>query len=54
MRAQIIFGYDFVVCEGDGAYAGEDEVLGDLVGEGFDGDEQNVGGADLLLRRDAP
>jgi len=43
-----------VVCEGDGAYAGEDKVLGDLVGEGFDGDEQDVGGADLLLRRDAP
>ena len=54
LRAQIIFGHDFVVGERDGAYAGEDEVLRDFVGKGFDRDEQDVGGADLLLRLDAP
>jgi hypothetical protein len=54
LRAQVILGHDFVVCECDGAYAGEDKVLGDFVGKGFDGDEQDVGGTDLLLRLNAP
>jgi hypothetical protein len=39
LRAQIIFSHDLVVCECNGAYAGEDKVLGDFVGKGFDGDE---------------
>jgi hypothetical protein len=52
--AEVIFGDYFVVCEGDGPYAGEDEVLCDFVGERFDGDEKDVGGADLLLRLHAP
>jgi hypothetical protein len=52
--AEIIFGDYFVVCEGDGAYAGEDQVLCDFVGERLDGDEEDVGGADLLLRLHAP
>jgi hypothetical protein len=43
-----------VVCERDGADAGEDEVLCDFVGEGFDGDEEDVGGAYLLLRLNSP
>jgi hypothetical protein len=43
-----------VVGERDGAYASEDKVLRDFVGKGLDRDEQDVGGADLLLRLDAP
>lgn len=35
-----------MVCEGDGANAGEDKVLCDFVGERLDGDEEDVGGAD--------
>jgi len=54
LRAQIIFGHHFVVGERDGAYASEDKVLRDFVGKGLDRDEQDVGGADLLLRLDAP
>ena len=53
-RAQVIFGDGLVVGERDGANAGEDEVLCDFVGEGLDGDEEDVGGADLLLRLHAP
>lgn len=46
LRAQILFGNDFMVCERDGAYACEDQVLGDLVGKSLDGDEEDVGRAD--------
>jgi hypothetical protein len=46
LRAQILFGDDLVVGEGDGAYAGQDQVLCDFVGERFNGDEEDVGGAD--------
>jgi hypothetical protein len=68
--AQILFYHNLMVCERDGAYAGQDEVLGDFVGKGLDGDEQDVGCAhsmsvsssyrskrrhvSLLLRLDAP
>jgi hypothetical protein len=43
-----------VVGEGDGANAGQHEVLRDLVCERLDGDEEDIGRADLLLRLDAP
>jgi hypothetical protein len=54
LGAQVVARDELVVGEGDGADACQDEVFGDLVGEGFDGDEEDVGGADLLLRLDAP
>lgn len=53
-RAQVFFRDIFVVGEGDGANAGEDEVLCDFVCEGFDGDKEDVCGANLLLGLDAP
>lgn len=53
-RAQVFFCDIFVVGEGDGANAGEDEVLCDFVCEGFDGDKEDVCGADLLLGLDTP
>lgn len=43
-----------MVCEGDGADACEDEVLCNLIAEGFDADDEDVGGAYLLLRLNAP
>lgn len=46
LRAQVIFCNYLMVCECDGAYAGEDEVFCDFVGESFDGDEQDVCVAD--------
>jgi hypothetical protein len=54
LGAQIVFGHVFVVCEGDGANASKHEVLCDLICQRLDGDEEDVGGADLLLRLDAP
>jgi hypothetical protein len=47
--AQVLFRHDLVVCECDGAYAGQYEVLCDFVGERFDRDEEDVGGADSGL-----
>lgn len=43
-----------MVGEGDGANAGQHEVLRDFVRQRLDGDEEDVGRADLLLRLDAP
>jgi hypothetical protein len=43
LRAQVIFSNHVMVCQSDGADSREDKVLCDLVGEGFDGDKQNVG-----------
>lgn len=42
LRAQILFGDGLVVGKGDGAYASQDQVLGDLVGEGLDRHEEDV------------
>jgi hypothetical protein len=39
LRAQILFDYDFVVCERDGGYTSQDEVLGNFVGKRLDRDE---------------
>ena len=54
LGAQVIFGDGLVVSDGDGADACENQVLCDLVGEGFEADEEDVGGAYLLLGLDAP
>jgi hypothetical protein len=54
LRAQVLLGDNLMVGECEGADAGEDEVLRDLVGERLDGYEEDVGGADLLLRLHAP
>ena len=54
LRAQIIFGDYFVVGEGNGAYAGEHEVLRDFICNGLDRDEEDVGSANLLLCLDTP
>jgi hypothetical protein len=49
LSAEILFCDSFMVCKCDGAYTGKHEVLGDFVGERFDRDEENVGGADSTL-----
>lgn len=54
LGAEVFLGDVLVVGEGDGAYAGQDQVLCDLVGEGLDVDEQDVGIADAILRLEAP
>lgn len=43
-----------MVCQRDGAHAGEDEVLCNFIGECLDVDEKDVGGANLLLGLDTP
>jgi hypothetical protein len=45
LRAQILLSNELVVCECDGAYASQYEILCDFVGERLDGDEKNVGRA---------
>lgn len=45
LRAKVFLGDNFMVCERDGSDSSEHKVLGDLVGERLDGDEQDVGGA---------
>ena len=54
LGAEVVLGDDAVVDEGERGDAGEDEVLGHLVAERLDVDEQNVRVADLLLRLHAP
>ena len=54
LRAQVILGDVLVVGERDGANACQHQILCDLVGERFDGDEQDVSCADLLLGLHAP
>ena len=44
----------WVVDDGDGFYAGEDQVLGYLGCEAAEVDEEDGGVADLLLGLDAP
>jgi hypothetical protein len=48
LSAQVLLGDDLVICECDGAYASENKILGDFVGESLDRDEENVGGADSV------
>lgn len=43
-----------MICKGDGANAGKDKVFGDFIGKGTDGNEQNICGANLLLRLNTP
>lgn len=54
LRAEVGVRDGGAVEDGDGADACEDEVLGDLVGEGAHGDEQDAGVLDLGLRGHAP
>lgn len=54
MRAQVGFGDEGVVDDGEGVDAGEDEVLGYFVGERFHGYEEDVGASDLLLCLNSP
>lgn len=54
LRAQVGLGDDSAVEDGERADAGEDEVLCDLVGQGSDGDEENVCVLDLGLGGHAP
>ena len=37
-----------MVCECDGANAGEDKILCDFVGKRFDGDEEDIGGTNSV------
>ncbi len=52
--AKVSFGDDLVVDDGERADACQNEVFGDLVGEGPHGDEEDVGTADLFLGFHAP
>lgn len=46
LRAQVFFCDGLMIGQCDGCDAGEDQVFGDFVGEGSDGDEEDVCGAD--------
>lgn len=46
LRAQILLCDNLVVCKCNGAYAGQDKVLCDFVGQRFDGDKEDVGSTD--------
>jgi hypothetical protein len=48
LRAQVILTDRFVIYDGDGVDAGEDEVLCDFICEGFDADNEDIGFADAV------
>lgn len=54
LGSKVRFGDGCAVEDGEGADAGEDEVLGNLIGEGSHGDEEDVCALNLGLGGHAP